>query len=455
MSDFDLDIQNYSIKDLERFFKLKPSYTESDVEYKEYEIREQLLSSGTINRRLQRDIIDFLKKASEWLVYSKFGKKAAPTEIPKNWQLDRENFPVSKDTIQSGVRGDMAGGGVHIGANQMNLIAHPDKQFIYANNSDVYSGVLNPLNTRIISKYVNIDTRISEDCIPKTSDFTIQLPERLKKVVSMQLSAIEMPTSYFNISAHFGNNFLYIAASQQLQENGPIENYDTIITIPDGYYNEYSLINAINALLCPKDSCGNIMYEDSIFSYIMFSLDVAGPCGGTETKQVTVMPDMKSCMGCTIKNIELNFCRGIDGEIDDLKYNTKIGRVLGFTGKLYTGSVFYTGEIPMEVNTIKYVYLSVDDYQRNVNQLFLSGYPTSNFDENVLARISLGPLGAASGGKTLAENDFNLITEPRKYFGPVDIQKLRIQLFDDFGQLLNLNNSDFSFVLLFKMVYDL
>ena len=436
MSDFDLDIQNYSIKDLERFFRLKPNYTESDIEYREYEIREQLLSSGTINRRLQKDVVDFLKKASEWLVYSKFGKKAAPTEIPKNWQLDRENLPVSKDIG-------------HLGDSK-NLISHPDKNFIYANNAEFYAGSLNPLNTRIISKYVNIDTRISEDCIPKTSDFTIQLPERLKKVVSMQLSAIEMPTSYYNISAHFGNNFLYIAASQQFEDDGPVENYDTIITIPDGYYNEYSLINTINSLLSPKDNDGNIIYKDSVFSYIVFSLD-----GGSNTKQVTVMPATEDFMGCTIKNIELNFCRGIDGEIDDLKYNTKIGRVLGFTGKLYTGSVFYTGEIPMEVNTIKYVYLSVDDYQRNVNQLFLSGYPTSNFDENVLARISLGPLGAASGGKTLAENDFNLITEPRKYFGPVDIQKLRIQLFDDFGQLLNLNNSDFSFVLLFKMVYDL
>ena len=439
MSDFDLDIQNYSIKDLERFFKLKPNYTESDVEYKEYEIREQLLSSGTINRRLQKDVVDFLKKASEWLVYSKFGKKArvAPTEIPKNWQLDRENLPVSKEVGPS--------------YHENNLIPHPDKQFIYANNAEFYAGSLNPLNTRIISKYVTIDTRISEDCIAKTSDFTIQLPERLKKVVSMQLSAIEMPTSYFNIASHFGNNFLYIAASQQLVDGGPIENYDTIVVIPDGYYNEASLINTINSLLCPKDQCGNIIYEDSVFSYIIFNLD-AGPCCSSETKQVTVMPNLKCEKGCTIKSIELNFCRGIDGEIDDIKYNSKIGRILGFTGKSYTGSVAYTGEIPMDVHTVKYVYLSIDDYQRNVNQLFLSGYPTSNFEENVLARISMGE---TSGGKTFAENDFNLITEPRKYFGPVDIQKLRIQLFDDFGQLLNLNNSDFSFVLLFKMVYDL
>jgi hypothetical protein len=430
MSDFDLDIQNYSIKDLEKFFKLNKKYTEDDIEYKEYEIREQLLSSGHINRRLQKDVIDFLKKAKDWLIYSKFGKTTAPSEIPKNWKLDNEPIPLSKGIID----------------RERNIITHPEKQFVYSNNDSFYGGSLNPLNTRIISKYVTIDTRISEEPIAKTSDFTIQLPTRLKKVVSMQLCSIELPTTFYNIAAHMGNNFLYIAVTQQLLGGEP-ENYDTIIIIPDGYYNELSLINTINNLLCPKDDLGEILYVDSVFSYIILSLDVG--CSGTETKKVTIMPNMKYDIASTITNIELNFFKGIDGEPDDLKINTKIGRVLGFTCPLYTGDIAYTGEIPIDVNTIKYVYLAVDDYQRNVNQLFMSGYPTSNFDENVLARISLNtPM-------SVSENNFVLITEPRKFFGPVDIQKLRIQLFDDFGQIINMNKSDFSFVLLFKMVYDL
>ena len=40
----DLDIKNYSIRDLERFFRIESDeYTPSDVELKEYEIREILL----------------------------------------------------------------------------------------------------------------------------------------------------------------------------------------------------------------------------------------------------------------------------------------------------------------------------------------------------------------------------------------------------------------------------
>jgi hypothetical protein len=56
MDQLDLDINNYSIKDIERFFKLKPNskYTASQIEYKEYEIREQLLQSGHINKKMKR-----------------------------------------------------------------------------------------------------------------------------------------------------------------------------------------------------------------------------------------------------------------------------------------------------------------------------------------------------------------------------------------------------------------
>ena len=80
----DLDIKNYSIRDLETFFKLEADvYTPSDVELKEYEIRETLLSSGHVDKKLQRDLIEFLKQAKRWLLYTKFGNSAAEP-LPSN-----------------------------------------------------------------------------------------------------------------------------------------------------------------------------------------------------------------------------------------------------------------------------------------------------------------------------------------------------------------------------------
>ena len=42
----------------------------------------------------------------------------------------------------------------------------------------------------------------------------------------------------------------------------------------------------------------------------------------------------------------------------------------------------------------------------------------------------------------------------RNYFGPVDIQKLHIQLLDEYGRVLNLNNMDYSVVLRFDCLYE-
>ena len=53
MADLDLDITHYNVSDLESFFRLNPKkqYKSSDIELRESELREQLLSSGHINKQ--------------------------------------------------------------------------------------------------------------------------------------------------------------------------------------------------------------------------------------------------------------------------------------------------------------------------------------------------------------------------------------------------------------------
>ena len=70
---------------------------------------------------------------------------------------------------------------------------------------------------------------------------------------------------------------------------------------------------------------------------------------------------------------------------------------------------------------------------------------------NILARISV----RGTYFSLLMNDEYSLISEPRKYFGPVDIQKIRIRLTDEFGRTIELNNSDFSFCLNFRLLYDL
>ncbi|NBU14654.1 MAG: hypothetical protein EBT35_08655 [Alphaproteobacteria bacterium] len=41
-----------------------------------------------------------------------------------------------------------------------------------------------------------------------------------------------------------------------------------------------------------------------------------------------------------------------------------------------------------------------------------------------------------SNNQLFTQNNFNIVTLPRQYFGPVTIQKLQIQLLDEYGRIL-------------------
>ena len=73
--------------------------------------------------------------------------------------------------------------------------------------------------------------------------------------------------------------------------------------------------------------------------------------------------------------------------------------------------------------------------------------------DNILARISLAPLlSTVSNGTSLADQ-FNPGDFVRNYFGPVDIEKLRVTIVDEFGRVINLNNMDLSLAFTFVCLY--
>ena len=69
-----------------------------------------------------------------------------------------------------------------------------------------------------------------------------------------------------------------------------------------------------------------------------------------------------------------------------------------------------------------------------------------------MARISTNVFGSI---KVLFLSDFGLVAQPREYFGPVNIQTLNIQLLDEYGRIVDLNNMDFNFCLSLITIYDL
>jgi hypothetical protein len=129
----------------------------------------------------------------------------------------------------------------------------------------------------------------------------------------------------------------------------------------------------------------------------------------------------------------------------------KLGWLMGFRQGYYENSLTYVSEGIINLLGPRYIYLVVDDYNNNVNDSFYGAFTDSILNKNILARISL----QGNVFSFLSKDNYNLITTPRQYFGPVDIQKLQIQLLDEYGRVLDLNNMDYSFCLTFQTIYDL
>lgn len=441
MADIDLDIGNYTIKDLEVLFHLNPgkTYTASDIEQKEYEMREILLKSGNVTKRAKKDLIDFLTTAKDYLIFVKCGgrTKPPPTSLPVRPQLDNTQY---KEPV---------------GTREDNLVQRKDTQYINTFNSEYYAGTMNPLATRTITKCLTIDTRYRDNYYTtSSSDFTLQLPFKLNKVVSMQLSAVEIPVTFYGITAAYGNNYLYMEVTYDPSgtEQSPSPESDwvteaSIFIIPDGNYNAVDFVNKINTAMGPLDGSGNLLDPNSIFGYVQFLIDINANGSGTGKTILTTTGSQPY----PIKNLRMDFNVDIDGNVNPSDLSNRIGWNLGFDHFIYDGDTTYYSEMVIEPAAVRYIYLAIDDFNNSVNNHFITAFNKSILNPNILARISL----QGNYFSILMENDLNIVTEPRKYFGPVDIQRLQIRLYDDRGRILDMNNANYSFCLVFKLLYDM
>jgi hypothetical protein len=191
-------------------------------------------------------------------------------------------------------------------------------------------------------------------------------------------------------------------------------------------------------------------FTNSSLQYVFFSLNEAAGPNGNDRVTVGINP---SYTGSSFK-FSINFLLDANGNVDSVPLQQKLGWLMGFRRTVYIGQNSYTSEGILDLSGPKYLFLVVDDYNNNVNENFFSAFNSSILQKNILARIAIGPnIGAPFVTlDTVASGSFST---PRVYFGPVDIQKLHIQLLDEYGRVLNLNGTDFSFVLALTTAYDI
>jgi len=418
---FDLNIGNYSRDELIEMFELPPQFDENIIEMKEAKLRDSIINNREINKNTQEKTLNFLIEAKNIILNKKQNNKIDDL-LEKVYHSDFNLKHTEVDNISG-----------HI------LQVRPEKPYLSSSPSEYFSGVINPLKRRISKLILNIDSRFRDNYYSSSStNYNINLPILFTKVVTMTLNSIELPTSYYSISKEFGNNYFTVIV------NGNAG----VITLPSGNYTQISIMEIINTQLA------NLASIDSDFGNVVFSINVSLDISVYHTGSNQTMVGFNGSQSSNA-TLELNFQAdrfGIDDRSTPLPL--KLGWILGFRNGVYVNNTNYVSEGLVDTSGPKYVFLVVDDYNNNVNNNFYSAFNSSMLNKNILARISLqtnqfNPFGL------LEQNNLSNITTPREYFGPVNIQALTVQLLDEYGRILNLNNMDFSFCLTFTTLYDI
>lgn len=290
----------------------------------------------------------------------------------------------------------------------------------YFDEKDIFSGpIVEQYGSHMIMKnvkknakvvYLNIDTKFRDDYENNQAiDYTITLPERINNVKSLYITDMEVPLSYYVISDHLENNIMKISYDE----------FHILLTIPDGDYDETSLADALNTALSA---------EAAPYSNISASV----------TNNKLTLQNSSSTEFTIEFNVDKNNCNNKNS------LKSKLGWIMGFTKEYYTLTSSITGESFVDVYGPKYLFLVVDEYPSgNCSNGFISFLPRSRINKNILARLSLerakiGFNGVHSGDVTC---------DMREYSEKTDLQRIRVQLIDEFNRSMNLNGRDLSFCL--------
>ena len=140
----------------------------------------------------------------------------------------------------------------------------------------------------------------------------------------------------------------------------------------------------------------------------------------------------------------------------DANIQMRLGWQLGFRSAEYVTTTSCVSEGICLISGPRYAFIAINDYQKNTGPTHIVTYANSVFQDNIITRINLAEL-QADFGVYQSSSDPGLSTQlnrTREYFGPVDIQRLHISLYDEFGRIIDLNNMDWSITLAFEILYN-
>jgi hypothetical protein len=383
-------------------------------------------------------------------------------------------------------------------------------------NVPVSQGTLNPILKNITSRIVMLDSAYRQNIIPYDSpvsastDYTLDLSDTLTNTLSIKLSSVQIPHSWYNIADYLGNScFGYILGTSPTTDFGDDLNFKYVFSIPNNQYLDANQIrDALNNESTYTGPSPELLF--SLTSNYKFKITN----NGTNKIRVVFYNGKNPNMNCNP-----NGCRS------PCKIDNNLGWILGFKQLTNQASVYdispgdtVTANTPYHSVGPAYFLLVIDDFNQNhLNQGLVniddtdttlnppsyidaginyscftsdSGYnsPFPVYIPNAPTRLTqaqlysanqilenrknttsyrtAGPtttdvlaviplkVGGLSFGEKYVEFGSSLLQNERVYFGPVNISRMRVTLRDDKGNVVNLNGADWSFSLISTHLYE-
>ena len=447
MDGFDFNIQNYSLSEMEDLLGLAAKkglkgYTPGDVASCKQRLVMKLASSGKQDKKM----VDFLNAVHKCLL-SKLDSGSSGGGNSGNPQESRFYSPVTSLKQNTIIPGTKADG--HFVIPDPYRMYDPDKYTdvggLVVGQSGAPPGTINPVKYSTVAISVNIDSRFRPNYFStKSTDLQITLPEKIHNIINYRVGSFEIPFyAIYSISELNGNNAI------QIQWSGTAGDYSNTFTIviPDGNYYTTASTTNVAASASIETTINTILDSNTGFlaGKLYFYIDqVSG-------KGVFAQPSTATAIYFkVISNVRS------DG---DLNYEAPLisflGWQLGFrnaenisknSGLGLKGSV--VSEALVAIRATNYIFISIDDYNNSVNDYYSAVFSESFAIKNIITRVNVGFLQDVNEASSIQLN------RQRCFFGPVNIQKLRITLYDNFGRIVDLNSMDWNIELIFECVYD-
>ena len=432
MSDYwKLKIQDYTLHEIQNLFGLKDPHTLEDIVNADLKLTERINTDQSIDSDKKKQILTFLSEAKEKLIDE---QKKAMAHMKKTPLVNPGNGHMVQSERHQLAKGNVVQG--HYIPGQRPTI----------NVDDV------PLP--IYKKVLAINSKFRDDYYGTLStDFLLNLPTKISKIVSLELTGLEFPNTYFQISKSLGNNFFWLGWQQDDVNPDALILLWYYISIPDGTYKRTEMQSIINTMIQKATAKGGNECPQCTIDTASLRTVFALPTTTSNAAALLQLAFNRTRGGNTITDPSGGKPAPPPVASAQAVIAQNFGWILGFRMAEYKASTAYVSEGVYDAWGTKYLYVIVNDFNKNFSNLIEPVYNSSLGRDNILARVSLAPLlSTISNGTSLADQ-FNPGDYIRNYFGPIDLEKMRITFTDEFGRVINLNNMDLSLAVTCTCLY--